>query len=462
MTRPRSPRVAALLLTLSAVLFAVQPAAARQEAGEPAASAEQVERQKKERLFELMREFADTFEQIERNYVNEVDREDLIEAAIDGMVGRLDRYSSYIDDQEIESFTRDLESEFGGIGIQVEVDARTDRLTVASPLPGTPAYEAGVLAGDVIAEIDGEPTDGFDTTDAVAAIKGEIGEPVVLGVVHPGEREVTQIRIVRDVVRVATVRGDRYDEAGDWIFLLPGDGKIGYVRLSHFSRRTGEELRAALRSLTDAGARGLILDLRYNPGGLLTQAAAVSNLFLSGGRIVSTAGRNVSEQTFEATAPGTFDLPTVVLVNRFSASASEIVAAALQDNGRAAVVGERTFGKGSVQNVVDLGAGRSALKLTTAKYLRPNGKNIHRFPDAGEEDEWGVSPDEGSDVSFTGPQFLAYNEYRRRKDVLGGTEEVPDFDDVQLDRAIEVLEQRINAANADAGEQADAGEPDAP
>ena len=441
MFRPRPPATAAVTFALT-LLLAAAPAPARQEAGD--ADAATAKRQKKERLYELMREFADTFEQIERNYVNEVDREDLIEAAIDGMVSRLDRYSSYIDDQEIEGFTRELESEFGGIGIQVAVDPQTGRLTVISPLPGTPAYQAGVLAGDAIAEIDGTPTDGYDVTDAVAAIKGPIGEPVVLGVIHPGERDVTQIRVVRDVVRVATVLGDRYDAAGKWVFLLPGDGKLGYVRLTHFSRRTDAELTEALDALGAAGARGFILDLRGNPGGLLTQAAAVANLFLSDGTIVSTAGRNVSEQTFEATAPGTRDLPMVVLVDRFSASASEIVAAALQDHDRAAVVGERTFGKGSVQNVIDLGAGRSALKLTTAKYLRPSGKNIHRFPDAGDEDEWGVSPDEGLGVRFTPQQFIAQRKNRRERDVLGRTDEVTAFEDTQLDKAVEVLKRRID------------------
>ncbi|MBA3315874.1 MAG: S41 family peptidase [Planctomycetota bacterium] len=401
-----------------------------------------------DQYFELFREFVDTFEQIDRNYVKEVDRKELMRAAITGMLTELDPYSSYIPPADLADFTQGIEQEFGGIGIQVQIDPETRRLTVVTPLPGTPAYRSGVLSGDVIMEVGGESTEGFTVEDAVKKLKGKPGEAVTIGVLHKGSESVEQIELVREVIQVATVLGDRYKTDGTWDFMIDDADKVGYVRLTHFSRRTGEELRDALEQLQSKGMKGLVLDLRFNPGGLLSEAVEVCDLFLEKGTIVSTKGRNVPERSWEAHQPGTYSgFPIAVLVNRYSASASEIVSACLQDNDRAVVVGERTWGKGSVQNVIDIGGGASALKLTTASYLRPNGHNIHRFPDSKEEDEWGVKPDDSFEIKLSDDELRDYLIGRRKRDVIGsGDENRPK--DRQLDAALARLREKITGKPA--------------
>jgi carboxyl-terminal processing protease len=404
---------------------------------------------KDEDYYELMKVFVDTFEQIERNYVKDVDRRELMEAAIQGMLGKLDQYSSYISPDELKRFTRIVDQEFGGIGIQVDgpPNPRVPRLTVMSPLPGTPAYKAGLKAGDVIMEIEGESTDGLAVSDAVKVLTGKPGEAVTIGVRNADSKEIKQVTIVRELIQVATVQGDRYQDDGRWDFFLDNEHKIGYVRLTHFSRRSADELRATFEQLIDDGMKGLVLDLRFNPGGLLSQATEISDMLIEAGRIVSTKGRNTPERTWEAKADGTFSgFPMAVLVNGFSASASEIVSACLQDHKRAVIVGQRTWGKGSVQNVIELEEGSSALKLTTASYHRPSGKNIHRFHGAKESDVWGVSPDEGFEVKFKFDEMRKYQEYRQERDILqDGGPPKSEFDDRQLARAVKYVLEQLDA-----------------
>lgn len=396
---------------------------------------------KEEQYFELMRIFADSFEQVERNYVKEVDRRKLVEAAIRGMMDELDPYSNYISPDDLARFNVTVEQEFGGIGIQVTIDPNSRRLTVTSPLPGTPAYKAGVRAGDTIMEINGKSTEKMTIDDAVKVLKGKAGDEVTIGVLHQGGTSVEQLKMQRAIIHVATVQGDTYKSDDTWNFMLDPEKKIGYIRMSAFSRNTARELKDALTELTAQGMKGLILDLRFNPGGLLNVATEVADLFLDEGKIVSTKGRNTEERTVFAKKPGTFSgFPMAILVNRYSASASEIVSAALQDHKRAAVIGERTWGKGSVQNVIELENGKSALKLTTASYHRPSGKNIHRFPNAKETDEWGVLPDDGYTVQFSNEDMTKYLEYRRVRDVL--SKEGPpksEYTDKQLAKAIEFV-----------------------
>src|SRR5690606_35464630 len=206
-----------------------------------------------------------------------------------------------------------------------------------------------------------------------------------------------------------------------WEFMLDPDKRLGYIRVTAFGRDTASDLEAAIKQLKQSNLRGLILDLRFNPGGLLTSAVEVADLFVSEGRIVSTSGRNSPDRVWEARKEGTYsDFPMVVLVNRYSASASEIVAACLQDHNRAVIVGERTWGKGSVQNVIELEGGSSALKLTTAGYHRPSGHNIHRFKDSKEEDEWGVKPNKGFEVKFTPEDHRRYRNWRDTRDQIIG------------------------------------------
>jgi carboxyl-terminal processing protease len=436
-----------LLLGVSTGLGFAEPARAE----EPA---------KNEDYYELMQVFVDTFEQIDRNYVKDVDRKKLMEAAIKGMLEELDPYSSYIDPDSLTRFNQDVEQEFGGIGIQVQIDPESKRITVISPLPGTPAYKAGVKAGDVLMEIEGKSTENFQIDDAVKLLKGPAGDEVTIGVMHQGENEIKRLKMTREMIQVSTVLGDKYKDNAEWDFLIDQKDKIGYIRLTHFSRRSGDELLEALRALQKDGMKGLVLDLRFNPGGLLSQAIQICDFFVEEGRIVSTKGRNTDERVWDAHKGGTFSgFPMVVLVNRYSASASEIVSACLQDHKRAKVVGERTWGKGSVQNVIELEGGASALKLTTASYHRPSGKNIHRFPNAKDTDDWGVLPDEGFKVEFNNKQLRDYLDYRRDRDVLG-QDGPPDakFEDTQLTKALEFLRKELSGNKPQTTEQTGEGE----
>ncbi|MGL4463350.1 MAG: S41 family peptidase, partial [Planctomycetia bacterium] len=227
----------------------------------------------------------------------------------------------------------------------------------------------------------------------------------------------TTVSVERDVIEIESVIGDAHKDDDSWEFFVDKESKIGYVRINSFIQNTASDLAAVLKPMQEQGLKALILDLRYNPGGLLPAAIDVADLFIEEGAIVSTQGRNTVPKTYSAEKDGTLaNFPLVVLVNRFSASASEIVAACLQDHKRAVVIGERSWGKGSVQNVIELEGGRSALKLTTASYQRPNGKNIHRFKDSKDEDEWGVKPNDGFDVLFTQLEHNAYMRQRQEKD----------------------------------------------
>lgn len=372
--------------------------------------------------YELYKIFADTLDQIERNYVKDISRRELMEAAIKGALEKLDPYSNYINPDEISRFRTSVEHQFGGIGIQIGME--DGQLKVISPLLGTPAYRAGLESGDVILEIDGKSTEGIQIDEAVKLLKGEPDTKVTLVVRHAGEREKSTISVTREIVHVETVLGDSRKSDDTWDFMLDHDKHIGYIRITAFGRDTAAEVKEAVEHLQKEGLKGLIIDLRFNPGGLLSAAIEVSDLFISEGKIVSTKGRNTPERTWEAVKDGTFEgFPMVVLVNHYSASASEIFSAALQDHHRAVVIGERTWGKGSVQNVIELEEGKSALKLTTAGYHRPSGKNIHRYPEAKESDEWGVMPDKGYEVKMDGSQTARLIEYRRRRDILIGKHE---------------------------------------
>lgn len=386
-----------------------------------AARAEDKEADKKsaEEDYELYQIFADTLDQVQRNYVKDVSRRELMEAAIHGVLSKLDPYSNYISPDDISRFKTSVESQFGGIGIRI--DPEGEQLKVISPLVGTPAYRAGLESGDAILEINGKSTEGMGPNDAIKQLKGDAGTKVTLTIQHPGSQEKESVTLTREWVHVETIQGDHHKADDSWDFMLDHDKHIGYINLSAFSRDTAQELKKAMVDLQAQGLKGLILDLRFNPGGLLTSAIEVSDLFIADGRIVSTKGRNTPERVWDAQKEGTFEgFPMAVLVNHYSASASEILSACLQDHQRAVVIGERTWGKGSVQNVIELEGGKSALKLTTASYHRPNGKNIHRFPGAKESDEWGVLPDKGYAVELNPIQTrrLIHNRYER--DILVG------------------------------------------
>lgn len=433
--------------------------AAKDATADDPATAEQ-RRKDREEEFRLLTLFADTFAQIKRNYAKDIDDRELMEAAIEGMLSKLDQYSNYISPTDMDSFKTGVSSEFGGVGIKVGV-TEDGWLEIESPIPGTPAYRAGIRPGDRIVEIEGESARGFTIDDAVKKMKGKIGTVVSLKVVHRGGSEPESYSLKRELVRVPTVVGFDRLPNNDWNYFCDNDKKIAFIRLGAFGRHTTDELTRALDDLTKAGMRGLILDLRFNPGGLLTTAVEVSDLFLPSGVIVSTEGRNAPRRVWDAKKPGTFEgFPMAVLVNHFSASASEIVAASLQDHQRAIVVGERTWGKGSVQNIIELEEGQSALKLTTAGYFRPSGKNIHRFDKASEADDWGVRPDSGYEVKVEPHEYRDLDNHHRALDVVQldqpqSPADRPKFNDRQLEKALEYLAHQLEAKEAD-----DAAKPD--
>jgi carboxyl-terminal processing protease len=400
-----------LLLSVLLVIFACADAL-----GAPAGKGSSASPPKDD-YYELYKGLVDTVDQIERNYVKEIDRRELIDAAIKGILSKLDPYSSYIPPKDLSGFRTMVENEFGGIGIQVS--AQGGQLKVISPLPGSPAYRAGVQAGDRILEINGKSTEGMAIDEAVVQMKGKEGTKVTLSIVHPGRRKKETIAVARERIHIETVLGDRRKADDTWDFMLDTQERIGYLRVTAFSRDTAGEMRTALEELKSQGMKALVLDLRFNPGGLLNSAIEASNLFISKGTIVSTQGRNSPERIWKARTEGAFEgFPMIVLVNRYSASAAEIVAACLQDHHRAVVMGERTWGKGSVQNVIELEDSHAALKLTTAAYRRPSGKNIHRFPESKEADEWGVAPDKGFELKLEYGEMATLEEDRSARDIV--------------------------------------------
>jgi carboxyl-terminal processing protease len=284
------------------------------------------------------------------------------------MLRELDPFSAYLDEDSFKDLQITTQGQFGGLGIVVSV--RDDFPTVISPLDGTPAYSLGIQSGDVIIDIEGESTRGMPIDEVVGKLRGPEGTKVTIKIKREGEAEDREYTIIREIIHVKSV---------PYAMILDGD--IGYVRVSNFSASTGEELREALDVLDEQGSRGLILDLRENPGGLLSEAVDVAELFLNRGSVVvETRGRaRNTDHTYTASySRPHLSQPLVVLVSGGSASASEIVAGAVQDHDRGLVVGQQTFGKGSVQSVIDLPGSREALKLTTAKYYTPAGRSIHR------------------------------------------------------------------------------------
>jgi carboxyl-terminal processing protease len=384
----------------------------------------------KDKDYQNVRLLIDVLDEVDRNYVRELDekqKRQLIENMINGGLEHLDKHSNYMNPEAYKDFNRQSKGKFGGIGIQIDSDRQTGALTVVSPMVGTPAYRAGVLAGDVILKIDGQSTENMTSRQAVDLIQGDKGQKITLTVLHEGSKDPVDLSMERDIIDVQTVMGDlrKADKPEEWDWFIDKDHKIAYVRLLAFNENTTPELKKTLEQLKKEGVKGVILDLRHNPGGLLSSAVEVSNMFLNEGRIVSTKGRNQKERIYDAKPEGAIltpaaDYALAILLNRYSASASEIVSACLQDHNRAVIIGERSYGKGSVQNILKLENDNSALKLTTASYWRPSGKNIHKFPDAKDTDEWGVKPNPGFDVPMKDEERIGYVIYRRERDIIHG------------------------------------------
>ena len=308
--------------------------------------------------------FGDVFERVRSDYVEPVSDKDLIENAIKGMLSSLDPHSSYLDAKSYQDMQVNTKGEFGGLGIEVTME--NGFVKVVSPIDDTPAFRAGIQPGDLIVGLDGESVQGMTLAEAVDKMRGKVKTDITL-TIKRGEQPPFDVKLTRDVIRVQSVRSKI-------------EGNIGYIRITAFNEQTSSALDAAItkiKSELGKNLKGLVLDLRNNPGGLLDQAIAVSDEFLTKGMIVSTRGRRPDEATvFNARGPDQLNgLPIVVLVNGGSASASEIVAGALQDHKRATIMGMPTFGKGSVQTIIPI-QGHGAIRLTTSRYYTPSGRSI--------------------------------------------------------------------------------------
>ena len=311
-----------------------------------------------------LRVFAEAFDRVSSAYVEEIDDRTLLENAIKGMLSQLDPHSAYLDRDSFSDLQEDTTGNYGGVGLEVSMEDGFVR--IISPMDGTPAEKAGVKPGDLIVQLNDQPIKGMSLGDAIDAMRGEPGSTVRLTLVREGTAKPFEVSLTREIIAVASVRQRVLD---------PG---YGYIRIAQFQSNTGTEVEDAVTALTAEGKLlGLVLDLRNNPGGILQSAVAVSDVFIDDGLIVYTAGRLPnSDMRFSASTPdATNGIPIVVLVNEGTASASEIVAGALQDHHRAIIMGVNTFGKGSVQTILPLN-NEKAIKLTTALYYTPNGRSI--------------------------------------------------------------------------------------
>ncbi len=386
-----------------------------------------------------------------------VDERALLHEFGNGFTGRLDDYSAIIWPDEMRQFAQQTRGDFHGVGIQISLNDALE-LEVVAPISGTPAANAGIRAGDVIVRIDGEDTTGIALSQAVDRITGDKGTPVTLTVRREGSDALIDKTMRRDSIPLHATKGWKRDGADetDWDYMVDPEHGIGYVRVTRFNENTSSELRDAIRELKDGDVKGLVLDLRSNPGGLLNEAVNVTNLFIESGLIVTQENRYGVEQDRQSASrwkARLADVPLVVLINGGSASASEIVAGALKDHGRAVVVGERSFGKGSVQNVIPIRGTEAAFKLTTQLYMLPNGESIHRDP-MNPAKGWGVEPNVV--VEMLPEQISDWLELRQDADVVDIGPDgrlaadpvdpaplITDGIDVQLETAVLLLRNKI-------------------
>ncbi len=415
-------------------------------------------------------------------------REDLAEGnditlSLHGMLGKLDKHTDYIDPKLLERFKIDMQGQFSGIGVQIRKNNTKDQLQVVTPIMGSPAYKAKVYANDIITtivrEVDSNgkplkepeviPTKGMSTEDAVKKILGKSGTKIKILVEREGTEKPLEFNLIRGKVEVESVLGYKRNEDDSWNYVIDPESKICYVRLTQFSVNTHRDLEKIMKRLNkEAGIKGFILDLRFNPGGLLDQAVKISDLFIDDGMIVSIRPRNGPETTYVGKSDGSYTaFPMVCLINGMSASASEIVSACLQDHGRAIVVGSRSYGKGSVQTIHNFYTG-GQLKLTTATFWRPSGRNLNRDTSYPRKDddpaEWGVTPNDGFRINLGRKEELDLQDFQRENEIIHqpgykAPEGKAQFKDRQLDAALEYLRGQIRtAAEATNGRTKKSGE----
>ena len=390
-----------LILTISFSLFSTQK---KYVADLQAASS---------KVYKELKLFTDVLMLIQQHYVEEVDPQELIYGALKGVTKTLDPYSQFMEPDLYKEMKIETSGEFSGLGIRIAI--KKGYLTVITPLPGTPAYKIGILPGDRIIEIEGEDTKDITLLEAVKKLRGRKGTNVTIGVLREGEKDLIDYTITRDIIKIISVTYKMLE------------GNIGYVRLNEFSEKTAQDLEKALKSLEKDNMQSLVLDLRNNPGGLLGIAVEVCKKFIADRKlIVYVEGRDKRgvKKFFADKLKSNPEWPLIVLVNEGSASASEIVAGAVQDHKRGVILGTQTFGKGSVQTVIPLSDG-SGLRLTTAKYFTPNDRSIH---------EKGISPDIVVEISKELKEKLM--KVLEDLPLKEGEEEIKD---IQLERAIDIL-----------------------
>ena len=365
--------------------------------------------------------FGEAIRIVEKESLYEVPANELFESAMNGMMKKLDEHSIFVTKDLYREINEDMDQEFGGVGMYVDKDPQTQKLVVLAPIPNSPAFEAGVLAGDEIVKIAGEATDKMSQSDAVKKMRGP--QDTTVDVVFQRKDQFLRKTLNRKVIPVPSVHGDWRKPDGSWNYTLKDMPNIGYVRLLQFGRRSAEEMQTAFDEFA-GNVDGVILDLRNNTGGLLPAAVGICDMFVNKGEVIVRTrgrGRKLLEETLARSEPTVnVNLPMIVLVNRNSASASEILSGCLQDYDRAIIVGEQTWGKGTVQSMINMQHKKSALKLTVASFWRPSDRNIDRnAPAAKESKVWGIQPNEGFEIKMTEEEVFRNIRERNRRDLEG-------------------------------------------
>jgi carboxyl-terminal processing protease len=449
--RPISPRqlafigLAAITLVIPLSMVRHETAVAAEQAGQDTGQANQPAP-----AADRTQTLAELRAKITEQYLTPVNEQNIVRGALKGMVGALgDPYSDYLTPDMLAQMESQIKGSIVGIGAQLETADKQVR--VVTPLEGSPARKAGIRPGDILLEIDGEPTTGVDLTDVVKRILGPQGSTVRLKIRRQGGQDL-DLAVTRDTVKLPTVKGFLRASDDRWNYLLDPTQKIAYIHLTQLGSTTPQELRSVLESLKQQNVQGLILDLRFCPGGLLESAVATAKLFVNSGTIVSLQSRKGDTDTILADGTAQFtDAPLVVLANGQTASAAEVLAGALQDNQRALVLGTRTIGKGSVQSLIKLSEGNGAVKLTTAEYRLPSGRNIDRRPG---EPSWGINPTEGYFVPVDRATLPALRQRQQERDLLGGRQIDPPATDLakwieeqqsdpQLAKALSAMSDRL-------------------
>jgi carboxyl-terminal processing protease len=384
--------------------------------------------------------FAEVIYRIDKGYFRNIDSEHLFQAAMEGVFRKLDDRSEFIEPSKLRNYERDFKKEFAGIGVELDAELSSGDIVVVAPVYGGPAWQAGIRSGDRIVSVEGIETSGRNLSEIVAQFRGEVGSQVDLCIRKQGvglnDRSAIQdITISRQNITIESVRGDRRLPSGKWDWWLEGDPTIAYLRISHFSKRTDAEVAALIEKLVfKQPPKGLVIDLRGNSGGILEGGIALCDLFLEDGLIAAVtndrlnrSNRKQLQQKWTATAGQVLKgVPIAVLVDEFTASVAEIVAACLQDHKRATIVGSRTFGNASIQTITALSSGPGAIQLTTNEYQRPSGTSLHRLSTSTGSDAWGVRPDSNFAFSPTRKQLEDWITWRQDRDRSGQSSAVLD------------------------------------